>query len=111
VLAGLVVGNSNSKLDFHRKNASNQSQKARYPFFLLTSSHTLSVRRLRDMGTSFFSTAVSLLNSFHVFQSYNMSRQRHILNITMPESEYKHSVLRARAFCTMHMFYFGVCCV
>lgn len=38
-----------------------------------------------------FTPAVLLLNSSHVFQSYNMSLRRHIANITIRESKYKRS--------------------
>lgn len=34
-----------------------------------------------------------MLNSFNVFQIYTMSLARHIVNITMSELEFKHSVL------------------
>jgi hypothetical protein len=49
---------------------------------------------LERYGHLIFYTAVFLLNSSFVFQGYNMSFGRHIANITMSESEYKHSVFR-----------------
>jgi hypothetical protein len=49
------VENSSSRLDFHRRNASDQNLKARRLYSALASLRILCSRRLRGKGISFFS--------------------------------------------------------